>query len=77
MRYQCLLYIFFSTTPVEVPGLRVKKELKLPAYATDTATWNPSHNYNLHHCSWQCQILTAEPQWECLNMYFKIDHISC
>ena len=28
-------------------------ELQLPAYATATAMWNPSHICDLHHSSWQ------------------------
>ena len=31
-------------------------ELQLPAYATATETWDPSHLCNLHHSSWQCQL---------------------
>ena len=42
---------------VEVPRLGVESELQLPAYARAPAAWDPSHIYNLHHSSWQCQIL--------------------
>ena len=44
---------------MEVPGLGVELELQLLAYATATATAtpDPSHICNLHHSSWQCQIL--------------------
>ena len=41
----------------EVPRLGVKSELQLPAYTTTTATQDPSHACNLHHSSWQHQIL--------------------
>ena len=40
---------------MEVPRLEVKLELQLPAYATAAAMPDPS--YNLHHSSWQHQIL--------------------
>ena len=42
---------------MEVPRLGVKSELQLPAYATVTATPDPSCIYNLHHRSWQHRIL--------------------
>ena len=41
---------------MEVPRLRVKSELQLPAYTTVTATWDPSHVSDLRHSSQQCQI---------------------
>ena len=37
--------------------LGVESELQLPAYAIVTATPDPSHVWDLHHSSWQCQIL--------------------
>ena len=37
---------------MEVPMLGVKYGLQLPAYATATATSDPSHIWNLHHSSW-------------------------
>ena len=40
---------------MEVPRLGVQSEL--PAYATTTAMWDPSHICNLHHSLWQRQIL--------------------
>ena len=42
---------------MEIPRLGVKLELPLPAYATVTATQDPSHMCDLHHSSQQCQIL--------------------
>ena len=44
---------------MEDPGLGVKSGLQLPATvtATATATPDPSHVCNLHHSSWQRQIL--------------------
>ena len=41
----------------EFPRLGVESELQLPAYATATAMWDPSHICNLHHSSRQGQIL--------------------
>ena len=34
---------------MEVPRLKVKSELQLPAYTTATATQDPSHIFNLQH----------------------------
>ena len=42
---------------MEVPRLGVKSELQLPAYTTATATPDLSSVCNLHHSSWQSQIL--------------------
>ena len=42
---------------MDVPRLEVKSELQLPAYTTTTATPDPSHICDLHHSSWQHQIL--------------------
>ena len=42
---------------MEVPRLGIKLELQRPAYAIATAMQDPSHTYNLHHRSQQCQIL--------------------
>ena len=42
---------------MEFPRLRVKRELQPPAYATITATPDPSHIWDLCGSSWQCQIL--------------------
>jgi len=42
---------------MEVPRLGLELELHLLTYATATATQNPSHVCNLHHRSWQHQIL--------------------
>ena len=40
-----------------VPRLGVQSELKLPAYTTATATWEPSLVCDLQHSSQQCWIL--------------------
>ena len=42
---------------MEVPRLRVKSELQLPACATATATRSLGHVCNVHHSLWQHQIL--------------------
>ena len=42
---------------MEVPRLGVESELQLPAYTTVTAMLDPSRICNLHHSSWQSQIL--------------------
>ena len=47
---------------IEVPRLGVKSELQLLAYATVTATQDPSLICNLHQSSWQCQILNPVSQ---------------
>ena len=58
----CPLFFFcFFSGPylqhMEVPNLEVDSELWLLAYATATATQDPSHVCDLHHSPWQCQIL--------------------
>ena len=42
---------------MEVPRLGAKSELQLPAYTTATTPPDPSHVCDLHHNSWQRQIL--------------------
>ena len=44
---------------MEIPRLGLELELKVPAYATATTTVTPdlSSVCDLHHGSWQCQIL--------------------
>ena len=41
----------------EVPRLGVESEVQLPAYTTATAMKDPSCVCDLHHSSWQHQIL--------------------
>ena len=50
---------FYGPHPehMEVPRLGVELELHLLAYTTATATPDPGCIYDLHHSSWQCQIL--------------------
>ena len=45
---------------MEVPRLRVKSELQLPAYTTATATQDPSLVCDLHHSSRQFLNLLNE-----------------
>ena len=42
---------------MEAPRLGVKFGAAAVAYATATAMWDPRHICDLHHSSWQCQIL--------------------
>ena len=54
------LFIFFlgpHPRHMEVPRLVVESELYPLAYTTATATQDSSHVCDLHHSSWQCQIL--------------------
>ena len=56
---------------MEVPRLGVEAELQPPAYATDTAMWDPSHVFNLHHSSRQHRILNPMSEaknWTCVFM---------
>ena len=43
---------------MEVPRLGVESELQLPAYTTDTGTWDLSQVCELHRSSRQCRVLT-------------------
>ena len=56
-----LLFFFFRAAlqHMEVPRLGIESKLWPPVYATATATatWDPSPACDLHHSSWQCQIL--------------------
>ena len=51
-------FLLFRVTPLayEIPRLGIESKLQLLAYATATATRDPSHVCKLHHSSWQCQI---------------------
>ena len=51
-----LCFLGMHLWPMEVPRLRVKSELQLPAYATTTEMRDPKHIGNLYHSSWWCQI---------------------
>ena len=55
------MYVFCLLGPhlqhMKVPKRGVKSELQLLAYATAIAMPDLSHVYDLHHSSWQHQIL--------------------
>ena len=56
---------------MEIPSLAVESELQLPAYATATATWDPSPICDLYHSSQQCWILNPPSEardWTCILM---------
>ena len=61
-----------------VPRLGVKLELQMPAYATATATWNPSRICDLCHSSWQCQILNplSEARDQIRNLRFLVGFVN-
>ena len=75
---------------MEARRLGVAWELELSAYATATATQNPSHICNLHHSSQQHWVLNplskarnqtqvlmdTEPCWECPLVSFLISPFS-
>ena len=58
-----LFFFFFFVSSRATPAAhggseaRVQLELELLAYTRATATWNLSRVCDLHHSSWQCQIL--------------------
>ena len=56
---QCVLieFVVFHSWHMEVPRLGVESELQQLAYATATASPDPSHICNLHHSSQKCHIL--------------------
>ena len=51
MLFIYLVFLGPPLRPMEVPRLWVDSELQLPAYATATATPDPSHVCHLHHSS--------------------------
>ena len=55
--YLCIVFLGQHLQHMEVRRLRAESELQLLIYTTATATPDPSHVCNLHHSSWQCQIL--------------------
>ena len=59
---------------MEVPRLGVQLELYLLPSAIASAMWDPSHVFDQHHSSQQCQILNPlrdqtcilmDPSWVC------------
>ena len=65
-------YYFFFLRPhlqhIEVPGLEVKEELQLLAYATATAMLDLSLIFSLHHSSKQPWILNLLSEGQGLNL---------
>ena len=55
--FVCFYFLGPRVWHMKVPRLGVELELQLPAYTTAIATQNPKHICNLHHSSWQHQIL--------------------
>ena len=59
--FMLFLFFFIFLGPhlwhMEVLRLGAKSELQLPAYTTDTGTWDLSCDCDLHHSSHQCWIL--------------------
>ena len=53
------IYLFCSIFMAAPAALGVQSELQLPAYTTPTATSDLSLVCDLHHSSWQCQILNT------------------
>ena len=47
---------------MKVPRLEVELELQLPAYTTATAMGNLSYICDLHHSSWQHQIIYPQSE---------------
>ena len=56
--YLFICFLGLHPQHTEVPGLGVKSELYLPAYATATAMQDPSHVCDLHHSSGNARSLT-------------------
>ena len=54
--YYLFCFLGLHLRHMEVPRLRVKLELKLPAYTMGTAMPDLSCVCDLHRSSWQCQI---------------------
>ena len=53
----CFVFLGLHLQHMHVPKLGVESELKLPAYTTATALWDPGCVCSLCHSSRQCQIL--------------------
>ena len=81
--YLYFIYLFcvlgLHTQHMEVPKLGVESELQSPAYATASAKPDPSHVCNLHHSSWQCQILNplSEARDEPLSSWIPAGFVNC
>ena len=71
--YSYFIFYFFvflgsHAQHMEIPMLGVELELQLLAYTTATAMQDLSQVCDLHHSSWQCQILNPQSEardWTC------------
>ena len=52
-----VLFLLFRATPAAHRGSQVRGRIETTAYATATAMWDPRRFCDLHHSSWQRQIL--------------------
>ena len=73
------MYCFFMVALwyMEIPRIGVELELQMPAYATVTATRDPSCISNLYHSSQQCWIpdpLNKAMDWTCILMDTSLIH---
>ena len=68
--HQVLFFVSLRLHPqhIEVPRLRVKSELQLPAYTRATATQGPSLICDLHHSSWLRRILNPRSKAQGSNL---------
>ena len=59
-----IFFAFLGLHPrhMEVPRLGGKFEPQMPTYTTATAKWDLSRICNLHHTSWQQQILNPQSE---------------
>ena len=58
MLFVCLFWFLEPQVQhMDVPRLEVESELQLLAYTTATASRDLSQVCDLHHSSWQCQIV--------------------
>ena len=55
--YICICFLGCIPLHMEAPRLGVESELQLLAYIAATTMQDPSCLWDLHHSSWQCQIL--------------------
>ena len=79
----CVCVCFFRATPVahggsQARGQRVKSELQLLAYTAATALQDLSRVCDLHHSSWQHQILNpmSEARDRTCSITFLVEFVS-
>ena len=73
------VFPFFKTELTAYGGSQARGPIRatLLAYTTATATWDPSRVCNLHHGSWQCQILNPlRPGIEPTTSWFLVGFVS-